>query len=200
MPSCSASPSGSRRPWTRRRFVAAASSTFLVWAAPASGQEGVSLRPEEAPRALFPDGERVTETRVAATEELRRTIAGQLDGTRPSRWEAEYRIFEVERRGGARGYVVIVEEIGKHQPIDFAVAVTAGGRVHDVAVLVYREPYGGEIRHARFLAQYRGKGLDDRLLPYRDVRNISGATLSVEATGRAVRKAIAVLRAAGLLR
>ena len=38
------------------------------------------------------------------------------------------------------------------------------------------------------------------LLPYQDIQNIAGATLSVQATGRAVKKAIAVLRAAGDLR
>jgi hypothetical protein len=35
------------------------------------------------------------------------------------------------------------------------------------------------------------------MLPYRDIINISGATMSVQATGRAAHKAIAVLQALG---
>lgn len=112
-------------------------------------------------------------------------------------WEGEYRIFTVKRAEEIVGFVVVVEEIGKHRPITYAVAVNRDGTVRDLAVLAYREPYGGEVRERRFLRQYTGKRLADALQPYRDIRNISGATLSVEATGRAARKAIAVLKTTG---
>ncbi|PYN82020.1 MAG: hypothetical protein DMD96_08235 [Candidatus Rokuibacteriota bacterium] len=106
-------------------------------------------------------------------------------------------VFTVTRNEATAGFVVVIEEIGKHRPITFAVGVRADGKVNDLAVLAYREAYGGEIRDRRFLGQYRGKALPDALLPHQDIRNISGATLSVQATGRAARKAIAVLRATG---
>ena len=106
-------------------------------------------------------------------------------------------VFTITRNEATAGFVVVIEEIGKHRPITFAVGVRADGKVNDLAVLAYREAYGGEIRDRRFLGQYRGKALPDALLPHQDIRNISGATLSVQATGRAARKAIAVLRATG---
>ncbi len=162
-------------------------------------QEGAFLREEEAPRALFPGADRLADTVVASTPELRQKILAELGRTRPTLWESAYRIFTVSRGNALLGHVVVVEEIGKHRPISFAVAVTPGGALHDLAVLTYREAYGGEVRQRRFLAQYRGKTLADSLLAYRDIRNIAGATLSVEATGRAARKAMAVLRAAGTL-
>ena len=59
--------------------------------------------------------------------------------------------------------------------------------------MVYREAYGGEVRDRRFLQQYKGKQLKDPLLPYRDIQNISGATLSVEAIGRGSKKALALV-------
>lgn len=154
------------------------------------------MRAEEAPRLLFPDAATISERTVDASPELRARIRGWL-GRAPSYWEATYRIFTVARGERGPGSVVIVEEIGKHRPITFAVAVDTNGHVKDLAVLAYREAYGGEIRQRRFLAQYAGKTLADPLLPYRDIRNISGATLSVEASGRAARKAIAVLKATG---
>lgn len=194
MRSCSASPSVFRRGLTRRRFLAAAG-LVVVWPEVVAAQEGVFLRPEDAPRALFSEGDAVVERRVPATADLRRRIQALLGADRVTLWEPEYRTFAVSRGGAGLGDVVIVEEIGKHRPITFAVAVTPDARVHDIAVLVYREPYGGEVRETRFLRQYRGKALADPLLPYRDVKNIAGATLSVEATGRAARKALALVRA-----
>lgn len=180
---------------SRRRFLGAAAGGLLVLRpAGLAAQEGVFLRPEEAPRHLFPEASTVVERTVVATPALRHQIRTLL-GRPPSLWEPEYRIFLVKRGEALLGFVVIVEEIGKHRPITFAVAVNPDGTIHDAAVIAYREAYGGEVKERRFLKQYVGKTLADPLLPYRDIRNISGATLSVEATGRAFRKAIAVLKA-----
>jgi hypothetical protein len=185
---------------SRRALLrSAAAGPWLVFSArSAAGQEGVFLRPEEAPRQLFPDASDVQERVVPASPDLRGRVR-ELLGRAPTIWEVAYRIFTVRSSAGPSGFVVIVEEIGKHRPITYAVAVNADGSVHDLAVLAYREAYGGEVRERRFLKQYAGKTLAAPLLPYRDIRNISGATLSVEATGRAARKAIAVLKATGNL-
>jgi len=85
-----------------------------------------------------------------------------------------------------------VEEIGKYRPITFVVGVRPDGSVSDVAVMAYREPYGGEVKSARFLRQYRNKSPADLLRSGRDIVNIAGATLSVEAASRAVHKAQAL--------
>jgi hypothetical protein len=91
------------------------------------------------------------------------------------------------------GYAAIVEEIGKHRPITFVVGVGTDRKIKDAALMVYREAYGGEVRNRRFLQRYKGKDLKDPLLPYRDIQNISGATLSVEAIGRGSKKALALV-------
>jgi FMN-binding protein len=180
---------------SRRRFLgAAAGGCVLLRGGRARAQEGVFMRGEDAPRALFPEATAVSERAVPSTPELQSRVRALL-GTSPTVWEPAYRIFTARRGGEIVGFVVIVEEIGKHRPITFAVAVRPDGHVHDLAVLAYREAYGGEVRERRFLKQYGGKSASDALLPYRDIRNIAGATLSVQATGRAARKAIAVLRA-----
>jgi Na+-transporting NADH:ubiquinone oxidoreductase subunit C len=187
-------------PISRRRFLAStgglAGGLLVIGPAGVAAQEGVFMRVEDAPRALFPDAGGASERTVVATAELRAQIRTFM-GRAPSLWEPAYRIFTLEGAASRPGFVVIVEEIGKHRPITFAVAIDADGRVKDLAVLAYREAYGGEVRERRFLKQYAGKSLADPLLPYRDIRNISGATLSVEATGRAARKAVAVLKATG---
>lgn len=161
-------------------------------------QAGVFLSIEEAPRAVFPEGTAFEQKVIPASPELREAIQGRLGQTRPSLWEPEYVLFTVRKGTKILGHAVIVEEIGKHRPITFVVGVRPDGSVQDVALMVYREPYGGEVRHRRFLAQYRGKKLATPLLPFRDIRNITGATLSVEALGRGVKKALALLTALGL--
>jgi len=182
---------------TRRRFVGGAAGALLVLRPePGRAQEGEFLRPEDAPRQLFPDASGASERSVEGTPAFLERVRQNLERP-PTLWEPAYRIFTVRKDDAVIGFVVVVEEIGKHRPITFAVGVDPDGAVHDVAVLAYREPYGGEVRERRFLKQYAGRKATAPLQPYRDIQNISGATLSVQATGRAVKKAIAVLRAAG---
>ncbi|HEX2931461.1 MAG TPA: FMN-binding protein [Candidatus Binatia bacterium] len=116
--------------------------------------------------------------------------------TKTSLWEESYVVFVAKKGDATLGYAVIVEEIGKHRPITFIVGVGADRKIKDAALMVYREAYGGEVRDRRFLQQYRGKSLKDPLLPFRDIQNISGATMSVEAIGRGSKKALALVEVA----
>lgn len=160
----------------------------------AEAQEGVFLAEAQAPMAVFPRATTFARTVVPSTPELREQIQALLGSLPPSLWEPAYTVFTAKQHDTLLGYAVIVEEIGKHQPITFIVGVQPSGKVAEVAVMVYREPYGGEVRHERFLAQYTGKTLPQPLLPYRDIRNITGATLSCQSIGRGVRKALALVQ------
>jgi Na+-translocating ferredoxin:NAD+ oxidoreductase RnfG subunit len=156
-------------------------------------QEGVFLTEAQAPAAVFPQATSFERTVVPSTPELQAKIQARLGTLQPSLWEKEYIVFTAQQRNILLGYAVIVEEIGKHQPITFVVGIRPDGKVADVAVMVYREPYGGQVRYGRFLAQYTGKTLRDPLLPYRDIHNITGATLSCQSIGQGVRKALAMV-------
>jgi transcriptional regulator of nitric oxide reductase len=162
-----------------------------VWA-----QEGVLLTEEQAPAAVFPDADAFQREVVPVTPELRERVRLFLGSTEVSVWEDQYVVFRARKNDSLLGYAIFVEEIGKHRPISFVVGVRRDGRVNDVAVVAYREAYGGEVKNKRFLAQYRDKGAADPLQPFADITNIAGATLSVEAAGRAVKKALAVAEAA----
>ena len=65
------------------------------------------------------------------------------------------------------------------------------GEVQDIDVLAYRESYGGEIGYESFRKQFRDKSVRDKLQPGRDIRNISGATISVRAITAGVKKILA---------
>ena len=186
--------------WSRRLFLnALVAAGIALVPRQLRAQAGVFLTVDEAPRAVFPEGVSFEQRRIPTSAQLREAISVALQPTKPSLWEPEYVVFTIRKDHTLLGYAVIVEEIGKHRPMTFVVGVRPDGAVQDVALMVYREPYGGEVRYPRFLAQYRGKNLAAPLLPFRDIRNITGATLSAEAIGRGVRKALALLQALALV-
>jgi len=161
----------------------------------ASAQEGILLKEEEAPKAVFPDANSFERRVIRSSEVLKGKIQQRLGQTKTSIWEDSYVTFIAKRADTILGYAVIVEEIGKHRPITFIVGVGADRKIKDAALMIYREAYGGEVRDRRFLQQYKGKQLPDPLLPFRDIQNISGATMSVEAIGRGSKKALALVEA-----
>jgi Na+-transporting NADH:ubiquinone oxidoreductase subunit C len=88
------------------------------------------------------------------------------------------RVWKAQAAGRVVGLFVFDRVIGKHLFIDYAVALDPGGRVLRVEILQYRESYGGEVRQGSWLAQFVGKSRGSSLEINKDIRNISGATLS----------------------
>jgi hypothetical protein len=91
------------------------------------------------------------------------------------------------------GYARVGNVRGKDQPITYLVAVDSALRLRDVDILVYREAYGGEVAYDAWRRQFRGRGADDPLEVGRDIRSISGATISVNAVTLGVRRTVADL-------
>ena len=76
------------------------------------------------------------------------------------------------------GWFIVDQVVGKHEMIDVAVALDAKGKVKGIEVLTYRETYGDEIKNYKWLAQFLGRGKEEHLKLDRQIKNISGATLS----------------------
>jgi Na+-translocating ferredoxin:NAD+ oxidoreductase RnfG subunit len=92
---------------------------------------------------------------------------------------------------------------GKDQPITFLVAVDGHDALKDIDVLVYREPHGGEVAYEPWRKQFRGKTAAAPLIVGKDIKNISGATISSHSVTLGIRKALADLtawHAEGMLR
>ena len=60
---------------------------------------------------------------------------------------------------------------------------------------MYREPHGGEVAYDPWRKQFRGKTTAAPLQVGKDIRNISGATISCNSVTRGVRQALAQLTA-----
>jgi Na+-translocating ferredoxin:NAD+ oxidoreductase RnfG subunit len=172
------------RRWQR---WAAPPAVVLSMAAPAHATQYLSV--EAAQRVAFPSATQFVAAHVvfrsadvAAIEKL----SGQKVRTRG---EQVWRALADDR---LLGYFVVDYVIGKHLVIDYAVALSPEGQVQRVEVLEYRESYGGEITNHAWLAQFAGKTLNDPLQVDRDIRNISGATLSSHHVTEGVKRVLAI--------
>ena len=158
----------------------------------ASAQE-VLLTREQAVKEVFPEVARTTEERPVLAPTKKRALEASL-GRRIAEDTIEViKVYDV--RGTFRGYAVVTEEIGKYRPITFIVGATPELRVRDVAVMVYRESRGGDVKRKRFLSQYRNKSVKDPIDVGRDIINVSGATISVRSINAGVKRALAELTA-----
>ena len=153
---------------------------LLITTGAASAQDVPAARLEASVLRIFGAGARTDTAMVHATPVLR-----------------------ISRGDSLLGFALVRDVKGKDLPITFLVAVETAGKVRDVDVLMYREPYGGEVAYEHWRRQFRGATAADPLRVGREVRGISGATISVHAVTLGVRAALDSLaqwRADGALR
>lgn len=125
---------------------------------------------EQAQQALFP-GEKLTPAFVTLSDEQAKQIDKMTDVNVRHK---EIKAWKVA--GG--GWFILDEVVGKHEFITYAVGLNADGSVKQIEILDYRESYGYEVRNPEWRKQFVGKTATDPLKLEKDIRNISGATLS----------------------
>jgi hypothetical protein len=94
------------------------------------------------------------------------------------------------------GWLLVDRVIGKSELITYALALDAGGTVKTVEILDYHESHGGEIRLAGWRKQFVGKTAADPVQLNKDIRNISGATLSCRHVTEGVQRLLSLYEAA----
>ena len=104
-------------------------------------------------------------------------------------------VLRVSKGGTLLGFARVRNVKGKDQPITYLVAIDPQDALKDVDVLVYREPYGGEVAYDPWRKQFRGKTTTAPLVVGKDIRNISGATISSHSVTLGVRQTLAELAA-----
>jgi Na+-translocating ferredoxin:NAD+ oxidoreductase RnfG subunit len=90
------------------------------------------------------------------------------------------RIFDARSADAHLGYLIIDQVIGKSELITFAASIDANGAIASVEILEYHESHGGEVRLAGWRKQFVGKTVADPVMLNKDIKNISGATLSCQ--------------------
>ena len=153
-----------------------------------NGQQRVPQNVVESLSKMFGDTISVSRRTVILLSEEQATVFERSK----TRWATDtVDVYICSTTNGVRGYGFVDDVKGKTQLITYLVGILPGGTVQDVDVLAYREAYGGEITHASFRKQFQNKTVQDKLQPGKDIKNISGATISVRAITYGVKRILA---------
>ncbi len=97
-------------------------------------------------------------------------------------------VWRITRGDSLLGYGMLDNVYGKTAPITFMTLFDTDGHILAATVLKYREPYGGQVQNKGWLNQFAGKGREAGFRVGADVSAISGATISVNAMARGIKK------------
>jgi len=142
----------------------------------------------EAQKLCFPEATRFEEKTLHYTAEQVRAIEKQTGLKMPVR---SNRVWLAHGQDALLGVLFVDHVLGKHELIDYIVAITPDGTVRQIEILEYRESHGGEVRGAKWRAQFRGKTSNATLRLNKDVYNISGATMSCRHVTEGVKRVLA---------
>lgn len=163
--------------------------TSVFWVRPAAAQ-ATYFTARGVLADFFPKSQSVTFQRFELNTEQRAQLARRLgyELQKPA-----YTIYIAKTGETIDGYAVLDEEMGQHQPITFAVKLSAQGLVQRQEIMVYRERFGDEVRDSRFRQQFIGKDVSSALRPGEEIIAVSGATISSRAMAIGVRRALVLL-------
>lgn len=159
-------------------------------AAPASAE--VYLTESQALGVVLGDKAVVRRKETALEPALRKRME-EASGLRFP--ETSVTFFIATQDGKPMKYAIVMNEIGKSEPITFMVGIGPEGKVTEVAIMEFRENRGWEVKEKRFLNQFRGKTAKNALRVDEDIINYAGATLSSKAVARGVKRALLLLDA-----
>ena len=109
-------------------------------------------------------------------EEIEKIVGTKYDFFRVGYWQKDHKT------------AFILEDIGKYKPITVGFIIN-DSKIENVEVLIYRESHGWEIKYPFFTSQFSQVTLEGDKLS-KEISNISGATLSVDALKRMAKLAL----------
>lgn len=160
------------------------------------------LTEEEALKEMFPDADTVvSEMKIldpAEVDALNDRIGGRLvlyqKGSKSEKLaeKDDYTFYFGIKDGKKTGVAVMDTQPGKWGPVQFIIALDMEGKVKDLAVMMYVEKRGRPIARRSFLGQFIGKCSEDKITVRKDIKGVSGATISSRCAAFTVRKIIAL--------
>jgi Na+-translocating ferredoxin:NAD+ oxidoreductase RnfG subunit len=147
---------------------------------------------EEALKTLLPEAKEIKEEIKVLTEEQKKAIEKKAEIKLDPKLDKEFRFFIGSVNGQIVGYAVKDTVKGKWGPIHYMLSLDLNGKIIDAMVLEYKERRGRPIAKRRFLDQFKGKTINDGIRLKRDIRGISGATISSKGMTNGIRKIVYV--------
>jgi Na+-translocating ferredoxin:NAD+ oxidoreductase RnfG subunit len=146
------------------------------------------LTVDEARKLCFPTADQFEEQTIRFTAEQKKAIQKQ-SGEKVR--NLGNRIHIARQGTNVLGVLVVDHVLGKHEIIDYAIAISPTGTVAQVEILEYRESHGMEIRNEKWRDQFKGKSSEAKLRLNDDIYNISGATISCRNVAEGIKRVLA---------
>jgi Na+-translocating ferredoxin:NAD+ oxidoreductase RnfG subunit len=161
--------------------------TLVCGASPLLAERYLTV--DEARKLCFPSADKFEEQTVRFTAEQKKAIE-KKSGVKVRNLGNR---FHIARQGtNVLGVLIVDHVLGKHEIIDYAVAISPTGAVAQVEILEYRESHGMEIRGEKWREQFKGKTAGAKLKLNDDIYNISGATISCRQVTEGVKRVLAI--------
>ena len=148
----------------------------------------VLITVEEALMLVFPDAATTRQTLFLSDEQRARAAkasGAEISSSLATRYEAH------DERGEFLGWAYLDTHRVRTLPETLMIVLDAHGVVQRVEVVTFREPLEYMPREGWY-RQYDGQDLDDDLALKREIRPVTGATLTARATTDAVRRILAI--------
>ena len=147
---------------------------------------------KKALQEAFPNSDSIERKTLFLTDEQ----VNQIQRLAKAKLESKIVTFYVgETADSITGYAFFETNIVRTKPETFMVVSDKKARVKYVEVLAFYEPLD-YLPTSNWFALFADKILSDKLWPKRDIHNITGATLSVQAITQGVRKMLAIYEVA----
>lgn len=101
-------------------------------------------------------------------------------------------VHSVYQSGQLIGHALEDTVFGKWGPIHYLVGLDLSGKVKKTIILSYDEIRGKAVAKNRYLKQYKGKTVKSKLRLRKDIKGLSGATISSRSLTDGVRKLLHV--------
>ena len=156
---------------------------IVAMAAPAAVHATVYMSVGQAQQAMFPNQK--------LSQHFRQLQPGEIGAIKKASGASPLSKQVQAWKAQDGGWFILDRVVGKHEFITYAVALSPDGAVRRIEILEYRETYGGEVRNAGWRQQFVGKKFGAALTLGKDIKNISGATLSSRHIADGVRRLLA---------
>ncbi len=157
----------------------------VIWVSVLSLQARTYLTSKQAEKVCFPLADKFEwKTHRYSMEEMKKIHeSSRLKVIDPAIW------FGVAYKNNTViGVLAFDRCIGKHEYIDYVIALTPEGKVKQVEILSYRESWGYEVRREGWRKQFIGKNAAAKIDLNDGIHKISGATLSCRGITRGVKR------------
>lgn len=172
---------------SKRRCRRAAVLALALLAGAGPGFAKVFLTVDEALKLAFPGGVTARQTAYLTPAQLQR--ARQLSGVEVPSALVPY--YTAKREGKVVGTAYFDTHRVRTLPETLMIVVDPQGKVVRIEMVSFREPEE-YIPRGAWYEQFQGQALDRDLQLKRDIRPVTGATLTARATTDAVRRVLAV--------